>query len=175
MANLILKYFLNDWNFINVISKSDFVDWHVLRETDMRLICLFLEWFTRHDYCMVDYMDHDFSLRHSGYRIVTGYRWQVVALSLKVRKLAQGLASALYPVLEGSTRVFVIWALWDFEVFLWFVYNILMTKLFYYYFGKSYFWFTNHTWILKWLKWFSKWVFIFLLGVSSTCFSKISF
>ena len=32
MENLILKYFLNKLGFIKVISKSDFADWHVLRE-----------------------------------------------------------------------------------------------------------------------------------------------
>ena len=45
-------------------------------------------------------------LRHSGYWIVTGYRWLVVAQSVKVHKPAQGLTIAPYRILEGSTRVF---------------------------------------------------------------------
>ena len=32
VAYLILKYFLKDWNFIKIILKLDFVDWHVLQE-----------------------------------------------------------------------------------------------------------------------------------------------
>ena len=56
---------------------------------------------------MVDYMDHSFILQHSGYRIVTVYRWVVDASLAKIRKFpSQSLASAPYLVLEGSTMVF---------------------------------------------------------------------
>ena len=60
----------------------------------------------RHNYYIVDCMEHDFRLRHSGYQIVTGYRWLVVASLMKVYKPVHDLASAPYRVLEGSTRVF---------------------------------------------------------------------
>ena len=71
----------------------------------MRLICQFLERFSRHNYYMVDYMDYNFISRHSGYRIVTGYRWLVATPSLKVHKLVHDLANAPYQVLEGSIGV----------------------------------------------------------------------
>ena len=32
VVNLILKYLLNNWNFIKIILKASFADWHVLRE-----------------------------------------------------------------------------------------------------------------------------------------------
>ena len=32
VVNLFLKYFLNNWNFIKVISKPSFTNWHVLQE-----------------------------------------------------------------------------------------------------------------------------------------------
>ena len=66
---------------------------------------------------MVDYMDLDFRLRHNDYQIVMGSRWQVVAPSVKIRDSSQALASVLYRVFEGSTRVSVIGALWNFRCF----------------------------------------------------------
>ena len=66
---------------------------------------------------MLDYMDHNFRLQRNDYGIVTRYKWQIGALSVKVRKLAHGLASVPYRVLEGSTRVSVIGALCDLRCF----------------------------------------------------------
>ena len=102
--------------------KYNFKTWffrlvHFTRKLRWGLYAFFLEQFARHNYCMMNYMDHDFRLWHSGYWIVMGYKWRVAAPSVKVHKLAQGLASALYRVLKGSTRVFVIWALWDLRCF----------------------------------------------------------
>ena len=40
MENLILKYFLNDWNFMKIISKLDYAEWHVLRENWDETACM---------------------------------------------------------------------------------------------------------------------------------------
>ena len=57
-----------------------------------------------------------------------------------------------------------------FKVFLWYYYidNIIFLLLL----EKLCFWITNYAWILKWKKWFHKWVFVFLLGVNWPPFLK---
>ena len=42
--------------------KPDFADWHVLRKNWDMSYMLVLEWFSRRNYCIVDYVDHDFEL-----------------------------------------------------------------------------------------------------------------
>ena len=55
------------------------------------------------------------------------------------------------------------------------IYTIISSNvLFYYYFWKIVYWITNLARILNWWNWFSKWVFDFLLGVSSSIL-KITF
>ena len=106
VVNLFLKYFLNNLNFIKLISKPDFVERHVFTRnwyvTYMLVFGYILQdmitaqWIT----CLMV-----LDLWHNNYRIVTGYKWQVVASLVRVHKPAQGLASAPYWVLEGSTKV----------------------------------------------------------------------
>ena len=141
-------------------------------KTSTRLICLILDMFFEIR------LLHDV-LEIVGVRCHTFGRESVNFVWLNYH----GISWWLVPTVNGNTvnmrRVILVhfttrekWYRRPSEASNLFDFGIIITLLFliallYHSFGKLCFWIINHARILQWWKWFSKWVFSFLMGVGS--------
>ena len=128
MANLIFKCFLNNWNFIKIILKLGFANWHVLREICFRLLGLFLDTSFEIYVLHKDFDISRYRMSHLRWRVrklsLTGLswiiRWRDTDLRWIARKLAQGFSSTLRRTRE------VVLGSWSATVIGIYVYHILV-------------------------------------------------